>query len=69
VRKPEPEDIGGEALYSDYRLVQKYEEAELLQRLKAYEANPLPKTILPRTAPLPPIWKVRRVVDEFQLII
>jgi len=71
VRNPNPVDIGEKAVYPDFRLVLKEDEPELLERLKQYEANPLPKKILPKTAPLPPIWKVssNRFLNNLCVII
>jgi len=57
-RKPEPVDIGESAFRSDFRLILKEEEQQVYQRLKEYEAIPKVVTILPTTAPLPPLWKV-----------
>jgi len=58
VARREPIDIGEVAGTCGFCLVLKEDEPKLLKWWEEYKANPLPINVLPRTAPLPPIWKL-----------
>jgi hypothetical protein len=57
-KRAEPVDIGEFAGAAGFRLILKEDEPSFLKRWEAYKANPLPLSVLPRTAPLPPLWRV-----------
>jgi len=58
VARREPIDIGDVAGTAGFCLVLKEDEPKLLKWWEEYKANPLPINILPRTALLPPIWRL-----------
>jgi len=58
VARKEPIDIGEVAGTGGFCLVLKEDEPKLLKWWEEYKANPFPINVLPRTAPLPPIWKL-----------
>ncbi|CAL8109510.1 unnamed protein product [Orchesella dallaii] len=59
-KRSEVIDIGTQAEWADYQLIQKDQEGPILKKVEEFMADPKnhEPIIRPKTAPLPPIWKL-----------